>query len=436
MATQQTQEQVDRTIVAALKRNRTDLDNHATAISSATSTANAAKAAAASAVQTVKANGQTYTASNGTVDLGTIAAGTSATSTPKLLFADDFKSLSFGGQSSGATWTPPYEMNDAGFHDSSGSNWNAGTSKPGGITTLSIDADGLVITATRITAGSVSGIDSSVSWVSNMIALNAAACQLPSTFYLEARIKLANFRGAFPAFWLYNSKQRSDGYQQAELDVVECFGTQASWSSGWHIWHDSTSMAAGQGPIQGNVGDWSGDTLTAWHRYGIAVTPDRIVYYLDGVEKGRIEHDGIYWAGSTTKRTESNRKTVDASGKAVDVPKWFQSASLAPRLNLAVDPNWVSSTDVTHSTSTDPASGADTTMHVDYVAAWDTMPAQAAAVGSGSTFAAPTASAATAATGPTWTVDANGNPVMDTSGTSGTAGNYGVDAYGNPTVSF
>jgi beta-glucanase (GH16 family) len=111
--------------------------------------------------------------------------------------------------------------------------------------------------------------------------------------YFEARMKFPPGPGVWPAFWLNANNLKDDKTPSVEIDVVEYYGQfPAGFHSVWHIWDRS-----------GGGDNRSGDTITSvpngsltseFHSYGVNVTKEWIIYYLDRREIGRaktpVEH--------------------------------------------------------------------------------------------------------------------------------------------------
>lgn len=113
---------------------------------------------------------------------------------------------------------------------------------------------------------------------------------------------------AWPAFWLYTqNRHKSTSATTAELDVVEVYGTDPNHHHMTVHRHRAERIQPGHlsyGGVLARRGDISrmddgGANAAIWgitdffddefHTYGIMVTPDFIITYLDGFELGRIE---------------------------------------------------------------------------------------------------------------------------------------------------
>ena len=92
--------------------------------------------------------------------------------------------------------------------------------------------------------------------------------------YFEARIKVSNVVGAWPAFWLYQN-------EGDEIDIMEVLGgrpTQQNMSVHWYLPGQKTQVPPpnGHGKKLDTV-DLSAD----FHTYGMRWTAEKVTYYLD-----------------------------------------------------------------------------------------------------------------------------------------------------------
>ncbi|HPR33845.1 MAG TPA: family 16 glycosylhydrolase [Prolixibacteraceae bacterium] len=122
--------------------------------------------------------------------------------------------------------------------------------------------------------------------------------------YFEARCRLPVNRGAFPAFWLWDS---SDGNYR-EIDIFEY-----SWNITTHYRNTSGYATSryfeGQiyyynGPKPANEDDYTYGRyghniplneydLTNWHTYGMEWSPKRVLWYFDNQQVGSFVGDSI-----------------------------------------------------------------------------------------------------------------------------------------------
>lgn len=132
--------------------------------------------------------------------------------------------------------------------------------------------------------------------------------------YFETRIKGCDrFPGASPAFWLYSvglpTPTEEGGVQYCEIDVVEM--QQSEWDFDLNEWEGPevidmnlharvlqngqlTWIRPGGFPdITRNKWHAPWDSRDDFHTYGVLSRPDSIIWYVDGVERGRKEN--LYW---------------------------------------------------------------------------------------------------------------------------------------------
>jgi beta-glucanase (GH16 family) len=261
-----------------------------------------------------------------------------------LLWSDEFTgtSLSLATDSGGGTWrTKGYEAGGSlstGYTDFAGSSWNVSPGQHP--TAFPVTVSGSVLTVTAKRNPGLSGVTND--WIGAYLVTNHLTGLHWRYGYFEWRARFpVAARGMFPALWLFNNiSGRSDGKEGAELDMLEIFGAPSGlpWSSGWH--NNPTPGTSG------NAGNFSTDTA-GWHRYGIEWTATAVRWYKDGAQVAEL--------------TGTNAT-------------WFATADLGIRINYAMDPNWLSSGDPNKSTSTDPASGVEPRLEVDYVRVFDHKP--------------------------------------------------------------
>jgi beta-glucanase (GH16 family) len=122
--------------------------------------------------------------------------------------------------------------------------------------------------------------------------------------YFEARIKLSNGRGAWPAFWLYGNNGFTSGeggtaYDGSynEIDIMEAgpdFSKARHTTFSAHAFH--YSLASGQiadsyyQTLGANDRYYVGnnDLAEEYHIYAMDFTPTQITYYVDGIQIGVI----------------------------------------------------------------------------------------------------------------------------------------------------
>ncbi|UXX79374.1 family 16 glycosylhydrolase [Reichenbachiella carrageenanivorans] len=125
--------------------------------------------------------------------------------------------------------------------------------------------------------------------------------------YFEAKIKACqNWPGEAPAFWLYSQGEptptEEGGVQYSEIDAVEIFqivGELKTIEMNLHtrIIKDGelTWIRPGQGYEEMTRNTWEApwDPRDDYHTYGVMNRKDSIIWYVDGVERGRKAN--LYW---------------------------------------------------------------------------------------------------------------------------------------------
>lgn len=181
-----------------------------------------------------------------------------------LTFSDEFASGTFNAN----RWIPWYP--DTAF-------WNATT--PGGHKTntnepqgydesgITFDADGLKLTMRNSNAA-----------VPELAYTSGMVCSYPAfgqTYgFFEARMKLVNAQGAWPAFWM----DRVDQTWPPEIDIMENFAQPSFNLTTTHTYHPAGGGSSStQYTWQVGV-----DDLADWHTYGARWESGRIRWYADG----------------------------------------------------------------------------------------------------------------------------------------------------------
>ena len=185
----------------------------------------------------------------------------------RLSFSDEFAA----GILNASRWIPWYP--DTPF-------WNATT--PGGHRTntgepqgydpsgISFDTDGLVLTMRNSNAAVPQ-----LPYTSGMICSYPSFAQ--SYGFFEAKMKLANVDGSWPAFWM----DCADQSWPPEIDIMENWGA-ASWNTSvTHTYHYPQPTPGGYSATKYDVP--VGDVGTSWHTYGCLWEPGRLRWYVDGV---------------------------------------------------------------------------------------------------------------------------------------------------------
>ncbi len=90
--------------------------------------------------------------------------------------------------------------------------------------------------------------------------------------------------GTWPAFWLVS---HSDPAYHCEIDVIEYYGHGTGWYQiALHLWPKSPSAKLGSHLETIKVPDHS--LVEAFHDYGVEITHEDIIFYLDRVEVARM----------------------------------------------------------------------------------------------------------------------------------------------------
>ncbi|MGU3287882.1 glycoside hydrolase family 16 protein [Methylobacterium mesophilicum] len=104
--------------------------------------------------------------------------------------------------------------------------------------------------------------------------------------YFEARMKLPPGPGVWPAFWLAANSSKEDKTPSVELDVIEYYGQfPDGFHSVWHVWNKIDSKKNSGGEIITTVP--RGSLSDSFHTYGVDVSKEWVVFYLDRREIGR-----------------------------------------------------------------------------------------------------------------------------------------------------
>jgi beta-glucanase (GH16 family) len=102
--------------------------------------------------------------------------------------------------------------------------------------------------------------------------------------YFEAKMKLPPGPGVWPAFWLVAN---GDPDNKAEIDVLEYYGhAPAQYTYSLHLWpKDKTKKPE----TQYDFAHVPPNSLTTgFHTYGVDISDDAVVFYLDRHELGRM----------------------------------------------------------------------------------------------------------------------------------------------------
>jgi beta-glucanase (GH16 family) len=107
--------------------------------------------------------------------------------------------------------------------------------------------------------------------------------------YTEIRAKVPKGQGLWPAFWLLPTTHRS----KPEIDVLEILGHQPDKLYMYFHYLNTNGEAERTGD------SWIGpDFSSEWHVFAIDWRPEALVWYIDGVEKQRLDDAAIIPATS------------------------------------------------------------------------------------------------------------------------------------------
>ena len=173
---------------------------------------------------------------------------------------------------------------DAGFIPASGGTDELGRAdarsgagnKPLGVNPFSLRDGTLAITAIPTPPALRASIDRQ--YLSGMICTDRSFAQRYG--YFEMRARLPGGRGLWPAFWLVAKTQQ----EHLEIDIMEAVG----WDTA-HV-YQSTHLKASRGQgIHVRVGGEGFDYTAASHSYGVAWSPEELIFYIDGRESARAD---------------------------------------------------------------------------------------------------------------------------------------------------
>jgi beta-glucanase (GH16 family) len=98
--------------------------------------------------------------------------------------------------------------------------------------------------------------------------------------YAEMRARLPAGRGLFPAFWMLPSSHSS----KPEIDIMEVLGHEPNVLYSYFHYRDALgTVYKPRGVVE------TSDLSAGWDVFGVDWQPDRIVWYLDGVERWRYQ---------------------------------------------------------------------------------------------------------------------------------------------------
>jgi beta-glucanase (GH16 family) len=109
--------------------------------------------------------------------------------------------------------------------------------------------------------------------------------------YIEARMRISQGRGLWPGFFTLPVRRRTWPFQPPEIDIMENVGTEPNVVHQFYHYPDvnlETNWDARQAWNFYRPG-WL--FANSWHVYAALWEPDRIVFYVDGVEVLRVTRD-------------------------------------------------------------------------------------------------------------------------------------------------
>lgn len=96
--------------------------------------------------------------------------------------------------------------------------------------------------------------------------------------FVEARVRMPVGAGLWPAVWMLSADNRS----LPEIDIMEWYGIRPDRVT-MHV-HQRVDGAERAQRVDIRTGDISG----TWHVFGMHWSPEAVVFYVDGVEAGRV----------------------------------------------------------------------------------------------------------------------------------------------------
>jgi beta-glucanase (GH16 family) len=119
-------------------------------------------------------------------------------------------------------------------------------------------------------------------WNSGLIAAADASGAGTGTRYgyFEARMKMPPGPGTWPAFWLAALKPADIADGNVEIDVIEYYGQFTSaYQTVVHVWYKDQTKSRGKNQ---KIDFPDGDLVGDYHTFGVDVSPQAIVFFLDG----------------------------------------------------------------------------------------------------------------------------------------------------------
>jgi len=122
--------------------------------------------------------------------------------------------------------------------------------------------------------------------------------------YFEARIKIPNHVGSFPAFWLFHENRVWEGTQRSEIDIMENLG-HAPWYiyNSFHYFKNVSTSYNGDAhfvkPYPSGQVYTGTDFSQNFHVYAVEWEPGKVSWFIDGekvseLHHGEVNHEELY----------------------------------------------------------------------------------------------------------------------------------------------
>lgn len=144
---------------------------------------------------------------------------------------------------------------------------------------ISFDADGMVLTMRQEEV--VPGLDYTSGMVCSYPSFN------PIHGYFEARMKLSNTTGAWPAFWMFPTNH----VWPPEIDIMENWGKPSYNLQTEHTFHFPRPTP---GSYLADTHNYTNDVGNDFHVWGCLWEPERIRWYVDGALTFDLEIEPEY----------------------------------------------------------------------------------------------------------------------------------------------
>lgn len=107
--------------------------------------------------------------------------------------------------------------------------------------------------------------------------------------YIEARMKITDRAGAWPAFWMM-PENRSDWPKCGEIDIME----NAPATAGLHRVFSTLHAEGHSGGAGRKIGEqkFKNNLFSEWHTFGVKWSKEKITAYYDDIAVGSYDSDG------------------------------------------------------------------------------------------------------------------------------------------------